>query len=159
LDKDGLTLIKDDDFSDRYKHEVEANYFAACFLMPREKVHLFIRHELHDKLVTEWNGLDIAKIQSVFNVSYDMVLYRLKSLGILNSNMLDNLQEDKFENTATRLLKAIKGNIDLCKPTEVKQIPVEYLEWVITNYKEKLISINNLGSLLNYVDLNVEDVI
>ncbi len=158
LKKDGLTLIKDADFNDRDENEVEANYFAACFLMPRDKVDLFIRYEIHDKPVTEWNGLDIAKIQSAFNVSYDMVLYRLKSLGILNYNILDQLQVDKYENTATKLLKTIKGNIDLCKATEVKQIPAEYLEWVITNYNEKLIPINDLGSILNYVDLKVEDV-
>lgn len=158
LKKEGLTLIKDDDFCDRDENEVEANYFAACFLMPRDKVDLFIRYEIHDKPVTEWNGLDIAKIQSTFNVSYDMVLFRLKSLGILNYNIFEKLQIDKFENSATRLLTAIKGNIDLCKASYVKQIPAEYLEWVITNYNEKLITINDLDSLLNYVDLNVDDV-
>ncbi len=158
LNKDGLTLIKDDDFNDRDELEVEANYFAACFLMPREKVQLFIRHELHDKPIAEWNGLDIAKIQSVFNVSYDMVLFRLKSLGILSSNLLEQLQIVKFEITAKKLLRAIKGNIDLCNATYAKQIPAKYLEWVITNYNEKLVSIKNLNSLLKYVDLNVDDI-
>ncbi|MDD2402882.1 MAG: ImmA/IrrE family metallo-endopeptidase, partial [Clostridia bacterium] len=33
LSEQGLTIIKDDDFSERDEYEVEANYFAACLLM------------------------------------------------------------------------------------------------------------------------------
>ena len=153
-----MKIIKDDNFDDRNELEIEANYFAACLLMPREKVQQFIRLELEDKDINRWSGLEIAKIQTKFNVSYDMVLIRLRDLGILNDTMIHKLKLEKIERKISRLLNAINGNTDLCKPTEVKMIPFDYLEWVVSNYMEKLIPINSLERALNYVDLKAEDI-
>ncbi len=158
LSEQGLQIIKDNDFNERNELEIEANYFAASLLMPREKVQQFIRLELEDKPINKWGGLDIAKIQTEFCVSYDMVLIRLKNLGLLNETKGNVLKLEKFEKTTSKLLSAINGNIDLCKPTEVRKIPVDYLEWVISNYTEKLIPINSLKKALNYVGLKAEDL-
>lgn len=158
LSEDGLSIIKDDNFENRDQFEIEANYFAACLLMPREKVQKFIRLELSDKEIDKWNGLDIAKIQTEFSVSYDMVLIRLKELGILTINMRRKLTLEKIENKISRLLGAINGDIDLCRKTNVKKVPAEYLEWVISNYTEKLIPIGSLEKSLRYVDLSAEDL-
>lgn len=158
LSEQGRTLIRDDDFTDRDELEIEANYFAACLLMPIEKVVKFIRLELNDKNINIWNGLDIARIQTAFNVSYDMVLIRLKELGILDDISMEKLKLEKMEKTASKLLDAINGNAGLCKPTEAKQVPAEFLEWVISNYNEKLIPMKSLESALNYVDLKAEDL-
>jgi len=158
LSEQGLTIIKDNDFDDRDEYEVEANYFAACLLMPREQVDKFIRHELKDKSISKLSGLDIARIQTAFNVSYDMALFRLKALGKLDNTHADWLKFEKLETTVTRLLNAINGNVDLCRSTEAKKVPAEYLEWVISNYNERLIPIKSLESALNYVDLKVEDI-
>ena len=136
MSEQGLTLIKDYDFNDRDEYEVEANYFAACLLMPVEKVNNFIRFELNEKSINKWTGLDIARIQTAFNVSYDMALIRLEALCILDGVVIENLKLEKAEKTVSSLLKVINGNIDLCKATEVKRIPAEYLEWVISNYNE-----------------------
>ena len=159
LSEQGKTIIRDDDFNDRDEDEVEANYFAACLLMPAEKILKFIRLELNDKNIKAWNGLDIARIQTAFNVSYDMALIRLKALGIINERVLEGLQLEKMEKTTTKLLNAIKGNADLCKPSDIKKIPAEYLEWVISNYYDKLIPRNSLETALNYVDINADDII
>ncbi|QGG47416.1 ImmA/IrrE family metallo-endopeptidase [Heliorestis convoluta] len=158
LSEQGLTLIKDDDFTNRDEYEVEANYFAASLMMPREKVDKFIRQELNDKSSDKWNGLDIARIQTAFNVSYDMALIRLKALGKLSESQVHYLKNEKGEYTATKLLKAISGNVDLCRSTEAKKVPAEYLEWVISNYNEKLIPRKSLQAALSYVDLDVEDI-
>lgn len=157
LSEQGRTLIKDDDFSDSDECESEANYFAACLLMPNEKVDKFIRLELNDKSINVWNALDIARIQTAFNVSYDMVLIRLKALGIFNDILMDKLKLEKMEQTTSKLLNAINGNAGLCKPTEAKKVPAEFLEWVISNYNEKLIPMKSLEVALNYVDLKAED--
>lgn len=157
LSEQDKTIIRDDDFFDRDENEIEANYFAACLLMPMEKVMKFIRLELNDKPVIVWNGLDIARIQTAFNVSYDMALIRLKFLKIIDENLLGKLRLEKMEKTSTMLLNVINGNSDLCKPSTVKKIPAEYLEWVISNYTEKLIPKKSLETALNYVDLNAED--
>jgi len=158
LSEQGLTIIKDDDFSDRDEYEIEANYFAACLLMPKDKVDKFIRFELEDKSISKWSGLDIARIQNTFNVSYDMTLIRLKALGILDEKLIDKLKVEKLEKTISRLLNAVNGSVDLCKPMEAKKIPAKYLEWVVSNYNEKLIPIKTLEKALNYVDLKPEDL-
>ena len=158
LSEQGRTLIRDDDFTDRDELEIEANYFAACLLMPIEKVDKFIRLELNGKNINIWSGLDIARIQTAFNVSYDMVLIRLKELGILDDILMEKLKLEKMEKTASKLLDAINGNAGLCKPTEAKQVPAEFLEWVISNYNEKLIPMKSLELALNYVDLKAEDL-
>lgn len=157
LSEQGKTIIRDDDFNDRDEEEIEANYFAACLLMPTEKIAKFMRLELNDKNINTWNGLDIARIQTAFNVSYDMTLVRLKALSILKGQILENLKFEKMEKTATKLLNAIQGNSELCKSSEAKKIPAEYLEWVISNYYDKLIPRKSLETALNYVDLNAED--
>ena len=148
LSEMGRTIIRDDDFTDRDESEVEANYFAACLLMPVEKVEKFIRLELNEKEIAKWNGLDIARIQTAFNVSYDMALFRLKALGVLSEQLFEKLKLEKMEITTTKLLKAINGNVDLCKPTEAKKVPAEYLEWAISNYNEKLIPKKSLENAL-----------
>lgn len=159
LSEQGKTMIRDDDFNDRNEDEIEANYFAACLLMPLEKVSKFIRLELNDKNIRTWNGLDIARMQTAFNVSYDMTLIRLKALGILNGELLEKLKLEKMEKTTVKLLNAIKGNADLCKSSEAKKIPAEYLEWVISNYYDKLIPRKSLETALSFVDLNAEDFV
>ena len=159
LSEDGITIIKDDDFHDRDNLEIEANYFAACLLAPVDKIEKFIRLELKGKDANNWNGLDIARIQTAFNISYDMVLVRLKILNLLNDEHVEKLKIEKIEHTAKKLLSVIGGNIDLCKKTELKKIPVEFIEWVISNYNDKLIPEDSLKKALNYVDLSMEDVI
>ena len=158
LCEQGRTLIKDDDFNERDELEVEANYFAACLLMPKDKIEKFIRFELKDKDIEKWDGLDIAKIQTAFNVSYDMTLIRLKALNILNDVIKEKLKIEKIEQTASKLLKVISGNTELCKATEVKKVPTEFLEWVIANYNEKLIPKTSLAIALSYIDLTLDDV-
>lgn len=150
-------IILDDDFSDIDENEREANHFAACLLMPVDKVAKFIRLELKDKKMVTLNGLDVARIQNAFNVSYDMALVRLKTLGIIDDYLLARLRIEKVQQTATRLLKVIGGNSDLCKSADVKKVPAEYLEWVISNYTEKLIPKTSLENALNYVGVNVEN--
>lgn len=164
LSEQGKTIILDKDFTEKGENEtekeseIEANYFAACLLMPLEKVIKFIRLELKEKNIDIWNGLDIARIQTAFNVSYDMVLVRLKELNILNDSILENLKLEKMEKTTTKLLNAINGKADLCRASEAKKVPAQYLEWVISNYNDKLIPVKSLEATLNYVDLSAEDI-
>jgi Zn-dependent peptidase ImmA (M78 family) len=158
LSEQGRTIIKDDNFFESNDLEAEANYFAACLLMPRENIEKFIRLELKDKDVVNWDGLDIARIQTAFNVSYDMTLIRLMALNILNDTLKEKLEKDKIEQTATKLLRVVGCNTDLCKAANVKKVPAEFLEWVISNYNDKLIPKTSLATALKYVDLSPDDV-
>ncbi|MCL1874004.1 MAG: ImmA/IrrE family metallo-endopeptidase [Clostridiales bacterium] len=159
LSESGKTLIKDEDFSERNESEVEANYFAACLLMPSDRVKKFIRFEIGNKKTTPWDGLDIARIQTAFSISYDMAIIRLKAIDILNEVAFKKLRIEKLEQSATKFLNVIGGNINLCRPTEVKRVPAEFLKWVISNYNDKLIPKSTLQTALSYVDLNADDII
>jgi len=152
-------IIADDENSDVDECEKEANYFAACLLMPEDKVEKFLRLELSGIDAKNWKGLDIARIQTAFSVSYDMALNRLKALALLDDVHFDMLKSEKIETGATKLLKAINGNVDLCVAAQVKKIPAEYLEWVISNYNGKLIPKKSLETALSYVDLNADDLV
>lgn len=158
LSEQGTTLIKDDDFNSTENIEIEANHFAACLLMPEEKIRKFIRLELHDRPVEKWTGLDIARIQTIFGVSYDMALVRLKSIGMINDQNQKKLKTDQAERTTHSLLKAINGNSDLCTPSLAKKLPAEYLEWAISNYRDKLVPIETLEKALQYVGIHVSDL-
>ena len=68
------------------EREQEANYFAACLLMPDDEVDRFFDLELSDIEKNGLTAIDIAKIMSEFNVSFDMALNRLDSLGKITGN-------------------------------------------------------------------------
>lgn len=138
-------------------HEVEANYFAACLLMPREEVEKFIRLELYDKPVRDIESLDIARIQSTFSASYEMVIIRLKALGILDSATLSSLKKNKSEQTVTSLLKAIQGNVDLTKVTGAIKLPTDFITSVLTNYKKGLVSKEVADKALKFADFKIDD--
>lgn len=158
LSVDGMTIIKDDTFEEKNEAEIEANYFAASLLMPFQQVESYIRYELEDKYSKYWTGLDIAKIQTTFNVSYDMVLNRLKELNKITQVTYDKLKLEKKERTTTKLLSIINGNLGLCTSSNIKSIPPQYIEWVIKNYNEKLVPVESVNKALQYVGLTVGDV-
>ena len=54
--------------------EQEANYFAACLLMPADDVERFLDLELENFPDNGLSAMDIARIMSEFNVSFDMAL-------------------------------------------------------------------------------------
>ena len=64
--------------------EQEANYFAACLMMPEDEISKFLDLELEDFNTHGLNAMDIARIMSEFNVSFDMALNRLQSVGAIN---------------------------------------------------------------------------
>jgi Zn-dependent peptidase ImmA (M78 family) len=152
------TLIKDDNFLNSNDQETEANYFAGCLLIPQDKLEKFIRLELDDIKPNLFNGLHIARIQNTFNSSFETVLIRLKDLKLIDAMKYEELKAEKATTTVTRFLNAINGNLDLTRVSESKKIPPEFLEWVISNYQEKLIPKSSLERALKYVDLTAEDI-
>jgi len=157
IEENGLNIIQDNCNTEKNNLEIEADYFAACFLMPAEKVRSYIRLELQNKPPQSWSGLEIAKIMTAFNVSYDTVLNRLEFLKIIDENLRARLFDEKIQNTVTKLLNIINGNSDLCKKSEVTKIPAQFIEWVVNNYKNKLIPYGSLENALSKVGLKPED--
>ena len=88
--------------------EQEANYFAACLLMPKNEVDRFFDLEINDdKLLS---AMDIAKLMSEFNVSFQMVLNRLENIGKIDAKERLRLDNQKNELRIGNLLKSVGGN-------------------------------------------------
>ncbi len=138
--------------------EQEANYFAACLLMPSDEVERFIDLELPDFEKNGLSGMDIARIMSEFNVSYDVALNRLDSLGKIDSNQKMRLETERTEKRVGNLLKSIGGNSRLNIAGNEIVIPYEYIDYVIYNYNHNAIPKETLEKVLECYRLTIEDI-
>ena len=136
--------------------EQEANYFAACLLMPINVVERFFDLEIsEDRLLS---SMDIAKMMSEFNVSFEMALYRLENIGIIDFEERVCLDNEKNKFRVGNLLKSVGGNSRLNIASEEMTIPSEYIEYVIYNYNHNAIPTETLKKLLEYYSLTIEDI-
>lgn len=138
--------------------EQEANYFAACLLMPSDDIDRFIDLEIQNFQECGLSAMDIARIMSEFNVSFDMALNRLESLGVINTDQKMRLDNIKTEMKVGNLLRAVGGNSKLNEPSEVIDIPYEYIDYVIYNYNHNAVPKETLERVLAYYKLVIDDV-
>ena len=138
--------------------EQEANYFAACLLMPSDEVDRFIDLELPDFEKNGLSGMDIARIMSEFNVSYDVALNRLESLGKIDGKQKTQLETERTEKRVGNLLKSIGGNSRLNNASNEIVIPYEYIDYVIYNYNHNAIPRETLENVLECYQLTIEDI-
>lgn len=138
--------------------EQEANYFAACLLMPFDDVGRFVDLEIENFEKDGFSALDIARIMSEFNVSFDMALNRLESLGFIDSNQKLCLDNEKTEKKVGNLLRSVGGNAKLNMPSNEISIPYEYIDYVIYNYNHNAIPKETLKKVLACYQLSIEDI-
>lgn len=138
--------------------EQEANYFAACLLMPADDVGRFIDLELLDFEQNGLSAMDIARIMSEFNVSFDMALNRLESLGKIDLNQKLRLDSERIEKRVGNLLRSVGGNARLNVASKEIDIPYEYIDYVIYNYNHNAIPKETLEEVLACYQLSIEDV-
>ncbi len=138
--------------------EQEANYFAACLLMPADEVERFLDLKITSFLEQRLSAMDIARIMSEFNVSFDMALYRLENLGKINEGERLMLNSEKNLKRVGNLLKSVGGNSRLNVVTNDIDIPYEYLDYVIYNYNHNAIPKDTLERVLECYQLSLEDV-
>jgi hypothetical protein len=138
--------------------EQEANYFAACLLMPSDDVDRFIDLEIQDFQEKGLSAMDIARIMSEFNVSFDMALNRLKSLDVIDVNQKLRLDNERIEKKVGNLLRSVGGNAKLNVPSNVIDIPYEYIDYVIYNYNHNAVPKETLEKVLACYHLTIEDV-
>ncbi len=138
--------------------EQEANYFAACLLMPSDEVDRFIDLELPDFEMSGLSGMDIARIMSEFNVSYDVALNRLESLGKIDGKQKTQLETERTEKRVGNLLKSIGGNSRLNISSNEIVIPYEYIDYAIYNYNHSAIPSETLEKVLECYQLTIEDI-
>lgn len=138
--------------------EQEANYFAACLLMPSDDVDRFIDLEIQNFQEKDLSAMDIARIMSEFNVSFDMALNRLESLGVIDSKQKLRLDNERIEKRVGNLLRSVGGNARLNVPSNEIDIPYEYIDYVIYNYNHNTVPKETLERVLAYYQLSIDDV-
>lgn len=138
--------------------EQEANYFAACLLMPADDVSRFLDLEVSSDEKVELSAMDIARIMSEFSVSFDMALNRLESLGKIDSNQRLRLDNEKTEKKVGNLLRSASGNVRLNIPSEEIGIPYEFIDYVIYNYNHNAIPKETLEEALDCYQLSFDDI-
>lgn len=138
--------------------EQEANYFAACLLMPMYAVDNFLDNELEDFKNNSLSAMDIARIMSEFNVSFDMALNRLENLGKIDIFEKARLDNERNENRVGNLLRSVGGNARLNVASMDIDIPHEYIDYVIYNYNHRAIPHETLKRALEYYHLTDEDI-
>lgn len=138
--------------------EQEANYFAACLLMPEADVERFLDFELNEFPKRNLSAMDIARIMSEFNVSFDMALNRLENLGKIDAEEHLRLDNEKNQRRVGNLLRSVGGNAKLNEAAEYIDIPYEYMEYVIYNYNHNAIPQGTLERVLEYFHLTMDDI-
>ena len=138
--------------------EQESNYFAACLLMPSDDVDRFIDLEIQNFHEKGLSAMDIARIMSEFNVSFDMALNRLESLNVIDSNQKLRLDNEKIEKRVGNLLRSVGGNARLNISSNEIDIPYEYIDYVIYNYNHNAVPKETVEKVLACYQLSIEDV-
>lgn len=138
--------------------EQEANYFAACLLMPADDVERFLDLELADFSKQGLSVMDIARIMSEFNVSFDMALNRLENLEKINTDERLRLDNEKNQKRVGNILRSVGGNAKLNEASEYIDIPYEYIEYVIYNYNHNAIPKETLERTLECFHLTMDDI-
>lgn len=138
--------------------EREANYFAACLLMPADEVEKFLDLEIDNFTGNGLSAMDIARIMSEFSVSFETALNRLENLGKIDSAQRIMLDSEKNQTRVGNLLKSVGGNSRLNEASKEIGIPHEYIDYVIYNYNHKAIPRGTLEKALACYHLTIEDI-
>lgn len=138
--------------------EQEANYFAVCLLMPADDIDRFLDLELPDLCAGGLSAMDIARLMSEFNVSFETVLNRLENLGKIDTDKRLRLDNERNQKRVGNLLKSVGGNAKLNEACESIHIPYEYIEYVIYNYNHNAIPEETLKKVLDCYHLTMEDI-
>lgn len=138
--------------------EQEANYFASCLLMPEDEVDKFLDLEIADFNNKGLTAMDIARLMSEFNVSFEMALNRLENLGKISEHERVRLDNERIQLRVGNLLRSVGGNRRLNEATEEIEIPYEYIEYVISNYNHNAIPLETLEKALECYQLTMDDI-
>ncbi len=140
------------------ENEQEANYFAVCLLMPADEVEKFLDLEIMDFVHNKLTAMDIARMMSEFNVSFETVLNRLENLEKIDHAQRVWLDNERNQIRVGNLLRSVGGNGRLNEASRAIDIPYEYIDYVIYNYNHNAIPMETLEKALTCYHLSVEDI-
>lgn len=137
--------------------EMEANSFAACFLVPKDQ----LLQEI-SKFELQESNIDILKIimlMDIFAVPYKTMVLRLFECGIININIAERLllKEDRNpKKDVLLLINQTRHAIRWQKTTEDEEEFSNLIEIAVRNYKEGIISIEQIKEDFKRIGINVD---
>lgn len=126
--------------------------------MPGDEVDKFLDLEITDFKNNGLSAMDIARIMSEFNVSFEMALNRLENLGKIDAYERLRLYNERNQIRVGNLLRSVGGNSRLNEPSKEIEIPYEYIEYVIYNYNHNAIPLETLEKALECYHFTIEDI-
>ena len=135
--------------------EARAFHFANCLLMPEEQVRKYIKFGLK-KRPLEIEELDVVRMQLEFQVSFSAIVVRLNELGMINSVQKSKLFDRRDALTSRALFKKLDADERLLKPSNVIEVPPNYLEYVTSNYRKDYIPYESLEKALALIGMDSE---
>ena len=126
--------------------------------MPGDEVDKFLDLEITDFKNNGLSAMDIARIMSEFNVSFEMALNRLENLGKIDAYERLRLYNERNQIRVGNLLRSVGGNSRLNEPSKEIENPYEYIEYVIYNYNHNAIPLETLEKALECYHFTIEDI-
>lgn len=126
--------------------------------MPGDEVDKFLDLEITDFKNNGLSAMDIARIMSEFNVSFEMALNRLENLGKIDAYERLRLYNERNQIRVGNLLRSVGGNSRLNEPSKEIEIPYEYIEYVIYNYNHNAIPLETLEKALECYHFTIENI-
>lgn len=87
-----------------------------------------------------------------------MALNRLETLGIIDPNQKLCLDNERTMKKVGNLLRSVGGNAKLNEPSNVIDIPYEYIDYVIYNYNHNAVPKETLEKVLACYQLSIDDI-
>ena len=135
--------------------EVRAFYFANCLLMPEEQIRKYIKFELKKRSL-EIVELDVVRMQLEFQASFSAIVVRLYELGMINAVLKSMLFDRRDALTSRALFKKLDADERLLKPSNVIEVPPNYLEYVTNNYRKGYIPYASLEKAFSLIGMDPE---
>lgn len=157
-DEDIMIVDYDMQGEDKSAREKRAFYFANCLLMPEDKLKKYIKYELEHS-ETFLDALDIVRMQSEFNVSYSALVWRLLKTGIIKESQKDDLLHQQVKYKSHVLFDLLNIDKRLLESYGKIQIPKKYINYVYSNYEDKIIpesSFEKAMTIMGYTKENIE---
>jgi Zn-dependent peptidase ImmA (M78 family) len=164
--EDELIICNDQDVSEEMDNsgsnidEIQANYFAAAFLLPQNVVRKRFESIKGKSLQKEDLVLQIIGLENEYDVPYKTVLKRLKELRLIDSGEFDQLThyEEQIFDYCKMLDSEIQKRIqELEKPSARKYHTLNVPKLAFDTYKFNRITINKLESIIKKYDKNLSD--
>lgn len=155
--KEDLLTDYEDSFNNTNLKEMEANSFAACFLVPKEQLIAEI-----NKLKIQEENISIANIiilMDIFAMPYKAMVLRLFECGIIKENIatefLSKIDRDSKKDVLL-LINQTRNAVRWQKNTKDDEEFSNLIELALRNYKEGIMSKDQINEDFKRIGINVD---